>query len=125
MADGYVTGYVREFGQVLHTDSAATVVVSLTLPSAVDGVWHLLGRCVSSNASGSTDAIFNARATVNDGTASIGTVYSNLTGGGAPGPDAYLTVSGADVQITVESANTYRSVGMIEAFGVEIDIVAI
>lgn len=123
MSDGYVTGYLREFGQVLHTDSSATVVVSLTLPST-DGVWHLLGRCVSSNSSGSTDALFNARATVNESSAVIGTVYSNLIGGGPPGPDAYLTVSGTAVQITVESANTYRSVGMIEAFGVEMVITA-
>jgi hypothetical protein len=122
MSDGYITGTLRDFGQVLHTDSVSTVVVSRTLPN-VEGHWYAIGHCASSNDAGVNPVagLISAYIQTNGGSASK-IQESLLTNMGATGYNMYLTTNSLDVRVEMQAENGVRSVGMIEIFGVEMAI---
>lgn len=124
MADGYITGTIREFGQVLHTDGTSTLVVGLTLPS-FDGIWKVLARVTGSSSSGSCGAVhlISFNVVIDGGTASIN-ASSSLSNSGICDITIGTNVSGTNVRILITAYNGYRSVGVIEAFGVEMNIMA-
>lgn len=122
MSDGYITGTLRDFGQIAHTDSTSVVVVSRTLPN-IDGHWYVLGHCTSANDAGvnAVSGLISAYIQTNGGTASK-IQESTLTNMGATGYNMYLTTNSLDVRVEMQAENGVRSVGMIEIFGVEMAI---
>lgn len=124
MADGYITGTLREFGQVVHTDGTSTLVVGITLPS-FDSIWKVLARCTGSSDSGSCGAVhlISFNVVIDGGTASIGAM-SSLSNSGICDITIGTNVSGTNVGVLVTAFSGYRTVGVIEAFGVEMNIMA-
>lgn len=122
MADGNLQGPIQDIGQVAHTDSNATVVCSITLPSGVDGIYHVMARFGCITATGTNDCVGLLQRLVRvDGGSAVLMVGQtlDLANMQSTGYTVAFTTSGSDVRLSLTAASGIRSVGMIEAFGVE------
>lgn len=120
MADGAIQGPLRDIGQVLHTDGTQTVVATVVLPSTFDGIYYAIGRFTCSTATGTNDCVglIEGQVRMDDGTATM-MVVEPLVDMQSTGYSAALITAGDAVRLAVTAANGVRSVGYLEAFGVE------
>lgn len=128
MANGTLKPILQALGQVAHTDGTATTVVQLALPVTSEGIWCIRARCASSPSVGRSNGIVSeivALVHVDFAVTYLGPTVKqeNMNGTGYA---IDLVAGGSDVYVTLQvtAANGYRSVGLIEAFGVEQDIAA-
>ena len=120
MADGDLIGRRSALAHVAHTDSASTVVCSLTLPSSVDGYFHILARAWGGTATATNNeaCIIHAVVRMDAGSATLDDIVTT-------GSHAYvstLTTSGAAVRVEITAANGHHSGALIEAYGFELAI---
>lgn len=125
MANGDIFGTRRAWGQVAHSDGSATTVAQLALPTGTDGTWYVDARfvTVASSATAGFVGTLRARVVVDTATLTIADATVDKTDGSGTGFDAALDVSGGNVRVRVTAASGRRSVAVLEAFGVEQEIV--
>jgi hypothetical protein len=111
----------RNKDSVAHTDGAATVVCSVTLPD-VDGYYVARGEVAGGTATGSDTmaAAVLAVVKVDSSTAAVSAVETTNIGG--TGYVATIDSSGLAVRITVEAASGQYSVGTLTLTGMDLDI---
>lgn len=120
MADGYIHySRLSNIDFTTHSDGTATVIVSLSIPTAYDGLYMVDGHAIgqSIGVSNNFSIIVHAIVYVNEGSLSVSSEeVKNLGGTGFTGA---ITVSGSNVQLSVTAQANVYTLGKIEVCGVE------
>lgn len=125
MADGKIFGQINAYGQIAHTDGTEQTTAQLAIPTTPDAIYHVFAR-VTCHGSGGASGLcgqLTGKVVVDGAALAIAGVTWTGTDGGT-GYTATLDVSGGNVRVRTTAANLQRSVANIEAFGVEMNIVA-
>lgn len=125
MADGAIFGKRNAYGQVAHTDGTAQTTAQLAIPTSPDAIYHVSARVTCHGSSGGAGLCGQLTGKVVVDGAALAIAGVTWTGAdGGTGYTATLDVSGGNVRVRTTAANLQRSVAHIEAFGVEMAIVA-
>lgn len=125
MADGAIFGKRNAYDQFAHTDTNPQTTAQLAIPTTPDAIYHIFAR-VTCHGSGGASGLcgqLTGKVVVDGAALAIAGVTWTGTDGGT-GYTATLDVSGGNVRVRTTAANLQRSVAHIEAFGVEMNIVA-